>query len=365
MAEDDDDSQKTEDPTAKRLSEAREQGNLPISRDVATWTLLLGIVMSVMVLFPMLGHQMMIPLTAMLEKAGEMRVDNGEYQSILIYILGSFGPPVLSVICVLMAMGVLGWIAQTGIFFSPGLLKLKWEKLNPIAGIKRLFSANSLVELLKSIGKIIVVGSVASILITPIFHQSENMTGMNNDDLISSTYNLSIHIIFSVFLVFTVIAAIDLVYQRFTYFKNMRMTKQEVKDENRQSEGDPHVKGRLRQIRAEKAKKRMMAAVPKADVIITNPTHFSVALKYDPAKMQAPVLLAKGQDLVALKIREVADKNKVPIVTNPPLARALFATVEIDQEVPPEHYRAVAEVISYIYRLKKIRPPEKPKPVKN
>lgn len=359
MAEEDDESQKTEDPTAKRLSEAREQGNLPISRDIATWTLLLGIVLSVIMLFPMLGYQMMIPLTALIEKAGEIQLSEGGYQSVYLYILGSLGPPVLAIVCVLMAMGVLGWIAQTGIYFSPGLLKLKWERLSPLAGIKRLFSVDSMVELLKSIGKIVIVGCVAWILITPTFHKSESMTGISNNDLISTTYTLSIHIIFSVFLVFTVIAAIDLVYQRFTYFKKMRMTKQEVKDENRQSEGDPNVKGRLRQIRAEKAKKRMMAAVPKADVVITNPTHYAVALKYDPAKMQAPVLLAKGQDLVALKIREVADKSKVPIVTNPPLARALHATVEIDQEVPPEHYRAVAEVISYIYRLKKINPQKK------
>mgnify|MGYP003385761783 CR=1 FL=1 len=359
MAEDDDDSQKTEDPTAKKLSDAREQGNLAISRDIATWTLLLGVVMCVMVLFPMLGHTMMTPLTALLDKAGEMRLDDGGYQSIYAYILGSFGPSVTSIVSVLMVMGVLGWIAQTGIMFNTGLLKLKWERLNPMAGIKRLLSPDSLVELLKSIGKLIVVGTVSYILITPIFNQSENMTGMSNDDLISTTYNLSIHIIFSVFLVFTVIALIDLVYQRFSYFKKMRMTKQEVKDENRQSEGDPHVKGRLRQIRQEKAKKRMMAAVPKADVVITNPTHFAVALKYDPAKMSAPVLLAKGQDLIALKMREVADKHTIPIVTNPPLARALFATVEIDQEVPPEHYRAVAEVISYIYRLKKMKSPRK------
>ena len=359
MAEDDDDSQKTEDPTAKKLTDAREQGNLAISRDVATWTLLLGIVMCVMMLFPMLGQTMMRPLTVMLEKAGDMRMEDGGYQSLYEYILGSFGPTILSIISILMVMGILGWVVQTGIMFNPGLLKLKWERLDPIAGTKRLLSANSLVELLKSIAKIIVVGTVSFILITPIFHQSESMTGMSNDALISSTYDLSIHIIFSVFLVFTVIAMIDLVYQRFTYFKKMRMTKQEVKDENRQSEGDPHVKGRLRQIRQEKARKRMMAAVPKADVVITNPTHYAVALKYDPGKMQAPVLLAKGQDLIALKIREVADKHTVPIVTNPPLARALYATVEIDQEVPPEHYRAVAEVISYIYRLKKMRSPRR------
>ncbi|NDE90112.1 MAG: flagellar biosynthesis protein FlhB [Alphaproteobacteria bacterium] len=357
MAEEDDDSQKTEDPTAKRLSDAREQGNLPISRDVATWTLLLGIVMCVAALFPTLGHQMMMPLTAILEKAGEMRLDNGGYQSVYGYILGAFGPMVMAIICLLMLMGIIGWLVQTGLMFNPGLLKLKWERLDAIAGFKRLFSVNSLVELLKSIGKILVVGSVASILITPIFYHTESMTGISNDDLIGTTYNLSSHIIFSVFLVFTLIAFIDLVYQRFTYHKNMRMTKQEVKDENRQSEGDPHVKGRLRQIRTEKARKRMMAAVPKADVIITNPTHYAIALQYDPMKMAAPVCIAKGADFVAQKIREVATTHKVPIVSNPPLARALFATVEVDDEVPPEHYRAVAEVISYIYRLKKFKPP--------
>ena len=246
MAEDDDDSQKTEDPTAKRLSEAREQGNLPVSRDVATWTLLLGVVLTVATLFPTMGRQMMIPLRALLEKAGEIRLDQGEYQTVYGYLLGSFGPVVLSVVCVLMVMGVLGWVVQTGIFFSPGLLKLKWERLNPQQGIKRLFSVNSIVELLKSIGKIIVVGSVASILITPIYNHTESMTGMSNDDLISTTYNLSSHVIFSVFLVFTIIAAIDLVYQRFTYFKKMRMSKQEVKDENRQSDVGENPGGKSR-----------------------------------------------------------------------------------------------------------------------
>lgn len=358
MADEEDNDQKTEDPTAKRLSEARQQGNIPLSRDLATWSLLLGVVIAVAALFPAMTQQMMGPLTALLEKSGELRVEDNGYVGILSNILSSFGPPVLFILCVLLLMGVIGWLVQTGLFFSLSLFKLKWERLNPMEGVKRLFSANSVVELLKSVGKIIVVGSVALILIMPIYHNSESMTGMENIAMVRMTYDLSSHIIFSVFLVFSILAGIDLIYQRFTYFKNMRMSKQEVKEEFRQSEGDPHVKSRLRQIRTEKARKRMMAAVPKADVVITNPTHFAVALKYEAGSMQAPVMLAKGQDLIALKIREIADANKIPIVSNPPLARVLYATVEIDEEVPPEHYRAVAEVISYVYRLKNIRSPQ-------
>jgi flagellar biosynthetic protein FlhB len=149
-----------------------------------------------------------------------------------------------------------------------------------------------------------------------------------------------------------VIAGADYMYQRFTYMKKLRMSKQEIKDEHRQSEGDPMVKARIRGLRLQRARQRMMASVPKADVVVTNPTHFACALKYDPNTMNAPVLVAKGQDLIAFRIRELAEQHDIMIVENPPLARALFAAVEIDREVPPEHYKAVAEVISYVFRLK-------------
>jgi flagellar biosynthetic protein FlhB len=154
-------------------------------------------------------------------------------------------------------------------------------------------------------------------------------------------------------LVFTVIAAADLFYTRWKYIHDLRMTKTEVKDEHKQQEGDPMIKGRLRQLRSEKARKRMMSAVPKADVIITNPTHYAVALQYDNRKMQAPVVIAKGINLIAERIRAIAEENRIPLVSNPPLSRALYETVEIDQSIPAQHYRAVAEVISYVYKLRK------------
>jgi flagellar biosynthetic protein FlhB len=162
----------------------------------------------------------------------------------------------------------------------------------------------------------------------------------------------TVRLTFIVLLIVTVMAAADYVYQRWSFLQQMRMTKQEVKDEHKQTEGDPMIKSRLRSLRMQRARQRMMAAVPKASVVITNPTHYAVALKYDMDAMGAPILVAKGADLIALRIRELADENEVPIVENPPLARALFATVELDQEVPPEHYKAVAEVISYVMKLK-------------
>jgi flagellar biosynthetic protein FlhB len=172
-------------------------------------------------------------------------------------------------------------------------------------------------------------------------------------DSIAFLHKQAVHLVLVLLVVFTLIAAGDLFYQRYQYIKGLRMTKAEVKDEYKQQEGDPIIKSRLRQMRLEKARKRMMAQVPKADVVITNPTHYAVALKYDSGKMAAPTVLAKGIDRVAERIRELAEENKIALVSNPPLARALYDTVEIDKEIPAAHYRAVAEVISYVYKLKK------------
>lgn len=356
MADDDeDDSSKTEDPTAKRLQDAREQGNLPISRDLATWVLLLGIVFSVSFLLPSITVHMMTPLTALLAQSGEIEMSPTSTPAVLGRFFGEVGWPMMAVIFLVFAFGIIGWLVQTGMMFNVTLLSPKWERINPMEGVKRLFSMNSMVELIKSIMKLIVVGWVGYTFLESDFFKSSSMTGMDNAGMVNLTYQLASDVLFAIFLAFTGVMLVDVIYQRFTYFKNMRMTKTQVKEEYRQSEGDPHVKARLKGIRMEKARRRMMAAVPEADVVVTNPTHFAVALKYDPNTMQAPVVLAKGQDFLALKIREIADEHKVPIISNPPLARALYASVEIDQEVPPQHYRAVAEVISYIFRLRKAK----------
>jgi len=180
-----------------------------------------------------------------------------------------------------------------------------------------------------------------------------DMPSMEVQDVLAMVRLEAVKVVIAVLSVMTIVTLIDVLYQRYQHLKEMRMTKQQVKDEHKQSEGDPMIKGRLRQIRAERARKRMMAAVPEADVVITNPTHFAVALKYDQATMAAPKLLAKGVDNLAFKIREVAEENDIPIVENPPVARALHAAVDIDQEIPPEHYKAVAEIIGYVMNLKR------------
>jgi flagellar biosynthesis protein FlhB len=354
MAEDNDDSQKTEDPTAKKLAEAREQGNLPLSRDVSMWMLLLGVVMLVAYFLPMMMGQLTAPMQAVFAKAGEIEITPDNLGLVLGEMFGELVVPMLAILGFLLVMGVVGWVAQTGPFFSmQNLTRLKWERLNPIEGAKRLFSANSLFELAKGVAKIGIIGWVAYILLKPAFLNTDSLTGLDNIGLVAATHDLTARVLFAIFLVFTAIALIDLVYQRFVYFKNLKMTRTEVREEYRQTEGDPHVKQRLKQIRAEKARKRMMAAVPQADVVVTNPTHYAIALKYTPGEMPAPVVLAKGQDFIAQKIRELAEEHKIPLVSNPPLARALYATVEIDEEIPPQHYRAVAEIISYVFRLRK------------
>jgi flagellar biosynthetic protein FlhB len=207
--------------------------------------------------------------------------------------------------------------------------------------------------LAKSAGKLIFLGGIAFTVMAPIAVESPSYTGLPLERILIFLEGKITHLIVMLLLAFTAIAALDLFYTRYSYMKNLRMTKVEVKDEFKQQEGDPAIKGRLRQLRVEKARKRMMAQVPKADVVITNPTHYAVALQYDSGKMSAPVVLAKGINLIAERIRAVAEENRVPLVSNPPLARALHDSVEIDQVIPGQYYRAVAEIISYVYKLRK------------
>jgi flagellar biosynthetic protein FlhB len=210
----------------------------------------------------------------------------------------------------------------------------------------------SLSDFLKGLLKIVLVGAIVYVVVTPSVGDLHKLIGMEAVQLLGVIADLLRRMLFTVFAAMVVIALADVLYQRYEHIKGLRMSRQEIKDEMRESEGDPLVKGRLRQLRMERARKRMMAEVPKADVVVTNPTHYAVALKYD-AQMASPKVVAKGVDKVAQKIREIAAENDVPVVENPPLARGLYAAVEIDQEITPEFYKAVAEVIGYVFRLKR------------
>jgi flagellar biosynthetic protein FlhB len=244
-------------------------------------------------------------------------------------------------------------MVQTGFFASTDLITPDISKLSLRKGLQRLFSMSAVVELAKSLGKMLVLGAVVFFTLWPLVPELPNFASRPMMSSVVFLHDKAAHLLIVMLLVFAVIALSDMFYQRYQYIKGLRMTKAEVKDEYRQQEGDPIIKSRLRQIRLEKARKRMMAQVPKADVVITNPTHYAVALKYDNAKNAAPMVLAKGIDRIAERIREVAEENKIALVSNPPLARALYETVDIDREIPAQHYRAVAEVISYVYKLRK------------
>jgi flagellar biosynthetic protein FlhB len=271
--------------------------------------------------------------------------------------LASVGVALVLPIITCVAAAVIGTVVQIGFLFATEKLNFDLAKLSPGAGIKRLFSVRSAIELLKSLAKVGLVATVAVWMASPALDQMARMASESAEHLPGEIYKLVMRLLLGVLAVVTVLAALDYAYSRFAFMKMMKMTKQEVKDEHKQSEGDPKIKAKVRQIRYERAKRRMMASVPKASVVITNPTHFAVALQYEVGEAGAPKVVAKGADLVAQRIREIADEHDIPIVENPPLARALYASVEIDHEVPPEHYKAVAEIISYVFRLKgKIKP---------
>jgi flagellar biosynthetic protein FlhB len=241
---------------------------------------------------------------------------------------------------------------QNGVLFSAEQLMPKLDKISPMAGFHRLFSTKAVVELVKGVLKLAVVGTVLTMVVMPHLAHITELPGYTVPDLLIYTGKLAGKVLLASLAVITVIAGLDMFYQRFAHMKSLRMSKQEIRDEMKQTDGDPMIKSRLRQIRMERARRRMMAEVPKATVVITNPTHFAVALRYEQSKMEAPIVVAKGADVVAARIRELAQENDVPIVENPPLARALYATVDLDHPVPSEHYRAIAEIIGYVMKLK-------------
>lgn len=352
MSDQQDDAQKTEEPTQKRIEQTRKKGQVALSREVNNWVMLLAGTILVAALAPYIFSSLGVHMRHYIENAhavpstpGGLHIVLGESMWVVLRIL------LLPVLLFLVA-AIAGPMLQVGPLFAPEAIKPDIGKISPLQGFKRLFSIRSLVEFAKGILKIALVGLVAFILIYPFYGGIEHLVGLPPMLVLDEISILVVRMLIGVLVVLAVIAAVDVAFQRTEHLKKIRMTKQEVKDEYKQSEGDPHVKGRLRQLRAERARQRMMAAVPEADVVITNPTHFSIALKYDPDTMDAPVCVAKGVDDVAMRIREIAKEHDIILYENKPLARALYDTVDIDEIIPAEQYKAVAEIISYVFRLK-------------
>lgn len=352
MADDPDQSEKTEDPTQKKLDDAHKKGDVAKSQEVSTWFSLMGAAMIVAVFSPGMVGDLFLGLGNIFAHLHDTPLDAGGLRelwtrvgSILILALGL---PLLF----MMIMAVAGNMIQHKIVLSAETLKPKLSKISPLAGFKRLFSKDSLVNFAKGVIKICIVGGLMGAVMWPERDRLDTMILRDVVMILPETREIALQLLGAVVAVMTIVAGLDLFYQRNKWFEKQKMTVQEIKDEYKQTEGDPMVKGKIRQIRMERSRKRMMAAVPSATVVVTNPTHYAVALKYEPG-MQAPLCVAKGTEATALKIREVAKGANIPIIENPPLARSLYAQVDIDTEIPEEHYRAVAELIGYVMQLRK------------
>lgn len=364
MADGDSDQEnKTEEPTYKRLEDARKKGQIPSSKEINTLFLFFALAMFFAVMAPHLSRNLVATLSPFLTRPEDISADLGNLHVLLGHVLMETGmvigaPLLMFVIAALSAGGL-----QTRFNFSLENITPKLEKISIIKGFGRMFSMKALVEFLKGMIKITLAGIVATVAVWPSLDELQRMTDTDTRDITALILALTKRMLLWIVIMMFLFAILDYLYQRFMFMKSMRMSKQEVRDEYRQQEGDPMVKQKLKSIRAERARKRMMANVPTADVVITNPTHYAVALKYDAGTMQAPVVVAKGVDKVAFRIREIAEEHKIMVMRNPPLARALYDNTDVDDTIPLEHYKAVAQVIGYVYKLKGrvLRPPSQRK----
>jgi flagellar biosynthesis protein FlhB len=348
------DGSKTEKATPKKREDERKKGNIFQSSDVISAVSILALFYTIKIALPYIYQYMSNFFARYVSKiqtvktlSADVAMDVAKDSIIALLLLA--GPMLL----VSITVGILATGVQTGFKFSKENLKIKFSKLSIIQGMKRMFSLRSITELIKSLIKISIM---VAILYSAFKSIAVYFTQLMYEDVMQATgfiLNSIMNIVLQISLAFIAIAALDYLYQWWEYERNIKMSKQEIKDEYKQMEGDPQIKSQIRDRQRRISQQRMMQKVPTADVIVRNPTHFAVALKYDVEKNSAPIVIAKGQDYMALKIIEVAEKNNIPMMENRPLARALYSAVKIGREIPPEYYVALAEVMAWVYSLKK------------
>jgi flagellar biosynthetic protein FlhB len=352
MADEADSEDKTEDPTQKRLDQALERGDVVKSQELNTWFVIAAATLVMTTFSGSIGVAVLVPMRNLIANSWMIHTDGAGLlalaRSLSFTVIAAIGVPILMV----MLAAIAGNMMQHRLVWSGEPMKPSLSKISPLAGAKRLFGKQAAANFAKGIFKLVLLGTVMVMILWPERLRLESLLHMDVSELLGVTISLTTHLMGSVVALLALVAIGDYLFQYRQWYERQKMSLQEMKEEFKQSEGDPHVKGRIRQIRQQRMKKRMMAAVPKASVIITNPTHYSVALSYERG-MSAPVCVAKGVDNIAFKIREVAKAHDIPIVENVPLARALYATVEIDEEIPVEHYHAVAEIIGYVMGLRR------------
>ena len=346
--------EKTEAPTEKKRRESREEGQVAFSKELSSAALLAGIVLILVATSPIIldaMEQLMTQIFQELAQGEELSID-GIFilsEEILSIILPAFAP----FVAVIILVGIFSSVLQVGVQVTFKAITPKFNKISPLTGLKRLFSSQSLADFLKSMAKLIIVGFVGYLTYIDKITDLNGLSVLSPGSILNYNFTVVAEVAGKIVLALIAIAIFDYFYQRWHHEQQMMMTKQEVKDETKQTEGDPQLKARIRQIQREMSNARMMQEVPKADAVIVNPTHFSVAILYDREIMTAPEVTAKGADHLALRMRTVARENNVPILERPELARDLYANVEIGDDIPERFYKAIAEILAFVYRLRK------------
>ncbi|NGZ28766.1 MAG: flagellar biosynthesis protein FlhB [Magnetococcales bacterium] len=353
MAEDSDDDARTEEPTSKRLEEARSRGQVISSKEVSTALLLLSAYLLFVYQGEKLWHALQSKMVFFLRIPIQSDITSTGVTVLLRDVVIEVFMDLLPFFAVFVLMAFVGAFIQHGWLFTWQTIAPSFSKINPLEGVKRLFSIRSVVEAFKSLLKMGVISIAVYLALRDDALTVINLTATTFQNVVEFLASDSMDVLWRVTLAFIFLALLDFIYQRYDYYKSLRMTKQEVKDEYKQMEGDPQIKGRIRQLQRDMANRRMMQEVPKADVVITNPTHYSVAIKYVPKEMNAPKVVAKGMGEIALRIRELAKENNVPLVEDPPLARTIYREVELEKFIPPDLFKAVAQVLAYVYKLKR------------
>ena len=352
MAEGAEQEDKTEEPTARRIEQAIERGDVANSVEINTFFILAAFTLALMLAATPVSRRLMADLRGFLVHAHDVPTGSYAYLGIGTRIALICGQALAIPVGMAMVAALAAGLIQHRPIFTAESLMPKFARISPMAGAKRLLGMDAWVNFGKGLAKIVVVGTIAGTILWSEHDRAESFAQLDPGVALQGTLTLALKMMGGMLAVYAVIALGDALYQRNRWHKRLRMTKEEMKQEHKESEGSPEVKARIRQLRQARVKKRMMAAVPTATVVVTNPTHFAVALRYE-AGMAAPICVAKGVDSLALRIRAVAADHDVPVMENPPLARALHATVEVDAEIPAEHYRAVAEVIGFVLRLRR------------
>ncbi len=350
-----DQDQKTEEPSERRLEKAREEGQTAVSKELVNWAFIACAGLVILLILPGSAVKLTKLLMPFIAAPDQFIMEGANLKIVGIHILKNTALAIAFPLFLLVAVPVAATLAQTGRSISTKSLMPKLQNISLLQGASRIFSKRSLMELLKGILKITLVCLALYWGFSKEFYHLDHWLLLSPTDFKTVLFGLFKGMFIYILLAMSVVAGIDFYFQRREFMQKIRMTKQEVKEEHKETEGSPEIRQKIRQIRHERASKRMMEKIPKATAVITNPTHFSVAILWDSTTMTAPKVIAKGQDYIALRIREIAKENDIPIVENPPLARSLFSEVELDQDIQPSHYQAVADVIRFVMKLKKQR----------